>query len=107
MADHKRCVCSLPALIMLVAVAQRACGFTQPRMTLARTLKLFKLPEEPQTPGLRPLTPQDVPQVRPSANPLSPLTSKHGIVLSACDHASNRSQDCSYWECKLSQNCLI
>ncbi|CAL5224452.1 g7141 [Coccomyxa viridis] len=40
-------------------------GFSRlaPRMTLARTLKLFKLPEEPQTPGLRPLTKQDVPQV--------------------------------------------
>ena len=37
----------------------------QPRMTLARTLKLFKLPEQPQTPGLRLLTSQDVPQVHP------------------------------------------
>jgi glycylpeptide N-tetradecanoyltransferase len=35
----------------------------QPRMTLARTLKLYKLPDQPQTLGLRPLTAQDVPQV--------------------------------------------
>ncbi|CAK0785601.1 glycylpeptide N-tetradecanoyltransferase [Coccomyxa viridis] len=40
-------------------------GFSRlaPRMTLARTLKLYKLPDQPQTPGLRPLTAQDVPQV--------------------------------------------
>ena len=61
----------------------------QPRMTLARTLKLFKLPEQPQTPGLRPLTPQDVPQVCSSAGPLS---SKYRVVLTASDHASNRPQ---------------
>lgn len=34
-----------------------------PRMTMARTLKLFKLPETTQTPGLRPLTKADIPQV--------------------------------------------
>lgn len=32
-------------------------------MTMARTLKLYKLPEEPQTPGLRQMQPADVPQV--------------------------------------------
>ena len=32
-------------------------------MTLARQLKLLKLPEAPQTPGLRPLVPSDYPQV--------------------------------------------
>lgn len=32
----------------------------QPRMTLARTIKLYKLPDEP-TAGFRPLTPADVP----------------------------------------------
>lgn len=37
----------------------------QPRMTMARTLKLFKLPETTQTPGLRPLTKADIPQVLP------------------------------------------
>ncbi|KAK9815189.1 hypothetical protein WJX73_010437 [Symbiochloris irregularis] len=34
-----------------------------PRMTMARTLKLYKLPEATVTPGLRPLTKADVPQV--------------------------------------------
>ncbi|KAK9815469.1 hypothetical protein WJX72_004194 [[Myrmecia] bisecta] len=40
-------------------------GFSrlQPRMTMARTLKLYKLPTEPQTPGIRPLQKRDVPQV--------------------------------------------
>ncbi|CAI4229046.1 unnamed protein product [Auanema sp. JU1783] len=31
------------------------------KMTLARTIKLFKLPEEPTTQGLRPMTKKDVP----------------------------------------------
>jgi glycylpeptide N-tetradecanoyltransferase len=35
----------------------------QPRMTLPRTMKLYKLPEQPLTAGLRPLTKADVPQV--------------------------------------------
>ncbi len=37
-------------------------GFSRlaPRMTMARTLKLFKLPEEPLLPGLRPLEKRDV-----------------------------------------------
>ena len=39
-------------------------------MTLARTLKLYKLPEQTQTPGLRPLKADDAPQVRPSASVL-------------------------------------
>ena len=30
-------------------------------MTMARTLKLFKLPDEPQLPGIRVLTKKDVP----------------------------------------------
>ncbi|CAL8463739.1 g3273 [Coccomyxa elongata] len=40
-------------------------GFSRlaPRMTLARTLKLYKLPEQPVTEGLRHLEPKDVPQV--------------------------------------------
>ena len=52
-------------------------------MTLARTLKLFKLPEEPQTPGLRPLTKQDVPQVLP---PLPPLASLMEADMVAAEH---------------------
>ena len=53
--------------------------FLQPRMTLARTLKLFKLPDQPQTPGLRPLTSEDVPQVPSfSLRFISTLESKHG-----------------------------
>jgi glycylpeptide N-tetradecanoyltransferase len=32
------------------------------RMTMARTIKLYRLPEEPLTPGIRPITSQDVPE---------------------------------------------
>ena len=39
------------------------CMRMQPRMTMARTLKLYKLPDAPVTPGLRPMTAADVPQV--------------------------------------------
>lgn len=40
-------------------------GFSRlaPRMTMARTLKLYKLPEQPQTPGVRPMEDRDVPAV--------------------------------------------
>ena len=38
----------------------------QPRMTMARTIKLYKLPDETSTPGLRPMRPEDVPQVQGS-----------------------------------------
>lgn len=40
-------------------------GFSRlaPRMTMARTLKLYKLPEMPATPGVRPMEARDVPQV--------------------------------------------
>lgn len=34
-----------------------------PRMTMARTIRLYKLPTEPATPGLRPMTAADVPAV--------------------------------------------
>lgn len=42
-----------------------AVGFSRlaPRMTMARTLKLYKLPDVPQTPGLRQMEGRDVPQV--------------------------------------------
>ncbi|KAL4433450.1 hypothetical protein ABPG77_010303 [Micractinium sp. CCAP 211/92] len=42
-----------------------AVGFSRlaPRMTMARTLKLYKLPDAPQTPGLRQMEDRDVPQV--------------------------------------------
>ncbi len=33
-------------------------------MTLARTLKLYKLPDAPQTPGLRQMRAEDAPQAR-------------------------------------------
>lgn len=39
-------------------------NWLQPRMTMARTLKLYKLLDVPATPGLRPMTAADVPQVR-------------------------------------------
>lgn len=35
----------------------------QPRMTLARTIKLYKLPSTPATPGLRPMRASDAPAV--------------------------------------------
>ena len=35
----------------------------QPRMTMACTIKLYKLPDETATPGLRRMRPEDVPQV--------------------------------------------
>lgn len=42
-----------------------AIGFSRlaPRMTMARTLKLYRLPEKPVTPGIRAMEAQDVPQV--------------------------------------------
>lgn len=41
------------------------------RMTMARQLKLLKLPEATQTPGLRPLVPADYPQVTVMLNKVS------------------------------------
>jgi len=40
-------------------------GFSRlaPRMTMARTIKLYKLPDAPITPGIRPFEPRDGPQV--------------------------------------------
>lgn len=35
----------------------------QPRMTMARTIKLYKLPEKPVTPRIRQIELHDVPQV--------------------------------------------
>uniref|UniRef100_A0A7R9V3N1 Glycylpeptide N-tetradecanoyltransferase n=1 Tax=Chlamydomonas euryale TaxID=1486919 RepID=A0A7R9V3N1_9CHLO len=45
-------------------------GFSRlaPRMTLARTIKLYKLPDAPLTPGLREMQPKDVPAVRQLLN---------------------------------------
>mmetsp|Transcript_16098 Transcript_16098/g.34830 ORF Transcript_16098/g.34830 Transcript_16098/m.34830 type:complete len:429 (-) Transcript_16098:795-2081(-) len=45
-------------------------GFSRlaPRMTMARTIKLYKLPDQPATPGLRSLEPRDVPQVTAMLN---------------------------------------
>lgn len=41
------------------------CQFSRlgPRMTLARTIRLYKLPEEPALPGIRAMLPKDVPSV--------------------------------------------
>jgi Myristoyl-CoA:protein N-myristoyltransferase, C-terminal domain len=41
----------------------------QARMTMARTIKLYKLPEETATPGIRPMHQADVPQVGASRQP--------------------------------------
>jgi len=40
-------------------------GFSHlgPRMTMARTIKLYKVPEKPQLPGIRQMEPKDVPRV--------------------------------------------
>lgn len=40
-------------------------GFSHlgPRMTMARTLKLYKVPDQPQLPGMRKMTPKDLPRV--------------------------------------------
>merc|ERR1719235_2385387 len=40
-------------------------GFSHlgPRMTMARTIKLYKVPEVPQLPGMRMMTPKDLPRV--------------------------------------------
>jgi len=40
-----------------------AVGFTQlkPKMTMSMTIKLYKLPASPQTPGIRPMTAADIP----------------------------------------------
>jgi len=40
-------------------------GFSHlgPRMTMARTIKLYKVPDSPQLPGMRPMTPKDMPRV--------------------------------------------
>jgi glycylpeptide N-tetradecanoyltransferase len=45
-------------------------GFSRlaPRMTMARTLKLYSLPGSPVTPGVRPLEPRDVPAVTKMLN---------------------------------------
>lgn len=44
-------------------LARLLCSRLAPRMTMARTLKLYKLPDVPQTPGLRQMEAKDVPQV--------------------------------------------
>ena len=36
----------------------------QPRMTMNRTIRLYRLPDQPFTPGLRPMTRADVPSAR-------------------------------------------
>ena len=53
----------------------------QPRMTMARTLKLYKLAEQPQTPGIRPLTAADSPQVRPDRRTVVMLLKQAAPVL--------------------------
>ena len=41
-------------------------GFSRlaPRMTMARTIRLYKLPDTPQTPGFRTMERRDLPQVQ-------------------------------------------
>ncbi|KAG2486222.1 hypothetical protein HYH03_015184 [Edaphochlamys debaryana] len=45
-------------------------GFSRlaPRMTMARTIKLYKLPDEPLTPGMREARPEDAPKLVPLLN---------------------------------------
>ena len=50
----------------------------QPRMTMARTLKLYKLPDKPKTPGIRALEKKDIPQAS-----LAAMLHLHQLLL-AC-----------------------
>ncbi len=63
------CMCIHSA--MCRAARDGSTAAAQPRMTMARTIKLFKLPAEPVTPGLRPMEQRDIPQARPAAAALS------------------------------------
>lgn len=55
---------------------------------MARLIKLYKLPEEPLTPGIRPLTKKDIPQVT-ATNVSTVLTAMAGAGL-ACSAGSGR-----------------
>jgi|EP00505_MAST-04D_sp_SCG-Rhode-Island_P003098 glycylpeptide N-tetradecanoyltransferase len=90
----------------------------QPRMTMNRTIRLYKLPEEPKTAGLRPMTLADVPSARKLlATYLQEdrfqlniifesdeefahwLLPRDGVVASfvVCDGAGNVTDLCSYY----------
>ncbi len=50
-------------------------------MTMARTIKLYKLPDKPKTPGIRPLEKRDVPQV--CASPYTQAVSAHAQSITS------------------------
>jgi glycylpeptide N-tetradecanoyltransferase len=54
----------------------------KPRMTMARTIKLYKLPDNPQVPGIRPLEDKDVPSAR---NLLMKYLSKFDLFMNFND----------------------
>lgn len=65
-------------LSMACSTAQTVvCTLLQPRMTMARTLKLYKLPDKPKTPGIRLLEKKDIPQVWFLVLPISDLLCCH------------------------------
>ena len=70
----RKLIAALHSCAQLIAV-----GFSrlQPRMTMARTLKLYKLPDAPQTPGLRQMRAEDAPQARPCCIRSFALTLMH------------------------------
>lgn len=47
---------------MIQVLLTDVASHVQSRMTMARTMKLYKLPDQPLTPGLRPMTRDDVPE---------------------------------------------
>lgn len=54
----------------------------QARMTMARTMKLYKLSEETATPGIRPMQREDVPQVGGSlVQAAGSRNRSHGVVF--------------------------
>lgn len=49
-------------------------------MTIQRTLKLYKLPEQPKTPGFRKLTPSDVPRAHKLLTEVSKVTDSNDSI---------------------------
>lgn len=80
------------SLVLLCLCLSVSCRL-QPRMTMARTIKLYKLPDMPRTPGIRPLEKRDVPQV--CASPYKQAGSAHAWrVASFCLHCVSTGCHC-------------
>ena len=61
--QRRHCTLQPDAFSAFVGSHKLLAAHTQARMTMARTLKLYKLPEETATPGIRAMEQRDVPQV--------------------------------------------